>query len=58
VRRLQNILVRGVNVKDISLQHQEKCYVLIIKASHSWDHKTRKYKGLYKNDNIEYTKQD
>ena len=23
------------------------------RGSHSWDHKTRKYKGLYKNDNID-----
>ena len=26
------------------------------RGSHSWDHKTRKYKGLYKNDNIDIQK--
>jgi len=26
------------------------------RASHSWDHKTRKYKGLYKNNKIELDK--
>ena len=26
------------------------------RGSHSWDHKTRKYKGLYKNNKIELDK--